>query len=144
MGKAASKSRAWSRARTATLARRGLTDFPLKILNMCRRKTRLRGDLIRILGQLLRPKDRFDHIVIETTGLADPALVAQTFFVDDELKAQVRLDGRELSGSVEIWPDGEGLVSITHHRRVTCNTDREPEYDRRPFPPRPRADSVYP
>ena len=53
----------------------------------------VRGDLIRILGQLMRRKDRFDHIVIETTGLADPAPVAQTFFVDDEMKEALRLDG---------------------------------------------------
>ncbi|MCC5953236.1 MAG: GTP-binding protein [Acidimicrobiia bacterium] len=52
----------------------------------------VRGDLIRILGNLLRRRDRFDHILIETTGLADPAPVAQTFFVDDELAARVRLD----------------------------------------------------
>jgi G3E family GTPase len=52
----------------------------------------VRGDLIRILGNLMRRKDRFDQIVIETTGLADPAPVAQTFFVDDEIAAQLRLD----------------------------------------------------
>ena len=48
----------------------------------------VRGDLIRILGNLMRRKDRFDQILIETTGLADPAPVAQTFFVDDEMAAQ--------------------------------------------------------
>jgi len=52
----------------------------------------VRGDLIRILGNLVRRRDRFDHILIETTGLADPAPVAQTFFVDEEMKAQLRLD----------------------------------------------------
>ncbi|HUI81980.1 MAG TPA: GTP-binding protein, partial [Bryobacteraceae bacterium] len=46
----------------------------------------VRGDLIRILGNLMKRKDRFDYILIETTGLADPAPVAQTFFVDDEMK----------------------------------------------------------
>src|SRR5690606_36247693 len=40
----------------------------------------VRGDLIRILGNLMRRRDRFDHILIETTGLADPAPVIQTFF----------------------------------------------------------------
>jgi len=53
----------------------------------------VRGDLIRILGQLMRRRDKFDHILIETTGLADPAPVAQTFFVDDEIGSQLRLDG---------------------------------------------------
>ena len=52
----------------------------------------VRGDLIRILGNLMRRRDRFDQILIETTGLADPAPVAQTFFVDDEIAAQLRLD----------------------------------------------------
>ncbi|WP_116051226.1 CobW family GTP-binding protein [Amycolatopsis palatopharyngis] len=52
----------------------------------------VRGDLIRILGALLKRKDPFDAIVIETTGLADPAPVAQTFFVDDTLRSQLRLD----------------------------------------------------
>ena len=53
----------------------------------------VRGDLIRILGNLMRRKDKFDYILVETTGLADPAPVAQTFFVDDEIQAQLQLDG---------------------------------------------------
>ena len=52
----------------------------------------VRGDLIRILGALMKRKDRFDQILVETTGLADPAPVAQTFFVDDEIRDQLRLD----------------------------------------------------
>jgi G3E family GTPase len=52
----------------------------------------VRGDLIRILGQLMKRRDRFDHILIETTGMADPGPVAQTFFLDDELKNQFQLD----------------------------------------------------
>lgn len=53
----------------------------------------VRGDLIRILGNLMKRRDKFDYIMIETTGLADPAPVAQTFFVDDEMKAKLALDG---------------------------------------------------
>jgi G3E family GTPase len=53
----------------------------------------VRGDLIRILGNLMKRKDRFDYILIETTGMADPAPVAQTFFVDDEMKTKMALDG---------------------------------------------------
>jgi len=53
----------------------------------------VRGDLIRILGQLMRRKDRFDHILIETTGLADPGPVIQTFFVDEEMQQHLDLDG---------------------------------------------------
>ncbi len=52
----------------------------------------VRGDLIRILGGLLKRKDKFDAILVETTGLADPAPVAQTFFADDEVKARTKLD----------------------------------------------------
>ena len=52
----------------------------------------VRGDLIRIIGNLMKRRDKFDHLVIETTGLADPAPVIQTFFVDDEVQLQTRLD----------------------------------------------------
>ena len=52
----------------------------------------VRGDLIRILGRLLKRKDKLDAILIETTGMANPAPVAQTFFTDDEMKANFRLD----------------------------------------------------
>src|SRR6516225_3689864 len=52
----------------------------------------VRGDLIRILGNLMKRRDRFDYILIETTGLADPGPVAQTFFVDDEMQSKLRLD----------------------------------------------------
>jgi G3E family GTPase len=53
----------------------------------------VRGDLIRILGQLLKRRDKFDYILVETTGLADPGPVAQTFFGDAEMKEAFRLDG---------------------------------------------------
>jgi G3E family GTPase len=53
----------------------------------------VRGDLIRILGSLMKRRDKFDAILIETTGLADPGPVAQTFFADDEVRAATRLDG---------------------------------------------------
>ncbi|WP_036482068.1 GTP-binding protein [Myxosarcina sp. GI1] len=52
----------------------------------------VRGDLIRIIGNLMRRRDKFDHLVIETTGLADPAPVIQTFFVDEEIQTQLNLD----------------------------------------------------
>jgi G3E family GTPase len=52
----------------------------------------VRGDLIRILGQLMKRRDKFDYILIETTGMADPGPVAQTFFLDDDLKNQFSLD----------------------------------------------------
>jgi G3E family GTPase len=46
----------------------------------------VRGDLIRIIGNLIERRNRFDHLVIETTGLADPAPVIQSFFVDEAMK----------------------------------------------------------
>ena len=52
----------------------------------------VRGDLIRILTGLMRSKGGFDAIIVETTGLADPGPVAQTFFVDEEVRARTRLD----------------------------------------------------
>jgi G3E family GTPase len=52
----------------------------------------VRGDLIRILRKLTKRKNQFDAIIIETTGLADPAPVAQTFFVDEDLMEHTRLD----------------------------------------------------
>ena len=52
----------------------------------------VRGDLIRILGGLMKRADKFDAIIVETTGLADPAPVAQTFFVDQDVAERTRLD----------------------------------------------------
>jgi len=52
----------------------------------------VRGDLIRIITNLMRRRDKFDHLVIETTGLADPAPVIQTFFVDEDVSAKTKLD----------------------------------------------------
>ena len=92
----------------------------------------VRGDLIRILGALMRRKDRFDAIVIETTGLADPAPVAQTFFMDDALRAQLRLDAivtvvdakHVLTHLDEVKPDGvenECVEQIAFADRVVLN-----------------------
>ena len=53
----------------------------------------VRGDLIRILGNLMKRRDKFDYILVETTGLADPGPVAQTFFMDSEMQSQLELDG---------------------------------------------------
>src|SRR4051812_35333878 len=72
----------------------------------------VRGDLIRILGNLMRRKDRFDYILVETTGLADPAPVLQTFFVDEEVKAQTALDG---------------LVTVVDARHVLLHIDDSTE-----------------
>jgi G3E family GTPase len=52
----------------------------------------VRGDLIRVVENLAKRKGSFDAIIVETTGLADPAPVAQTFFMDEEVRKMSRLD----------------------------------------------------
>ena len=52
----------------------------------------VRGDLIRVVEGLMKRPGGFDGILVETTGLADPAPVAQTFFMDDEVRARAKLD----------------------------------------------------
>lgn len=54
----------------------------------------VRGDLVRMIADLVnRKKDKFDHIVIETTGLANPAPIIQTFYAEDQVFNDVKLDG---------------------------------------------------
>jgi G3E family GTPase len=60
----------------------------------------VRGDLIEIFRKLRRRKDRFDRIIVETTGMADPAPVCQTFFVDKGVRAFAKLD----AGALTIGP----------------------------------------
>ncbi len=72
----------------------------------------VRGDLIRILGRLMKRKDRLDGILIETTGLADPGPVAQTFFTDDEMKARFRLDS---------------IVTVVDAKHIWLHLDDSPE-----------------
>jgi G3E family GTPase len=52
----------------------------------------VRGDLIRIIGDLMRRPDKFDHLLIETTGLADPSPVIQSFLTDELMHSQTQLD----------------------------------------------------
>ncbi|MGW0840713.1 CobW family GTP-binding protein [Streptomyces sp. NPDC002787] len=92
----------------------------------------VRGDLIRILGALMRRREKFDHILIETTGLADPAPVAQTFFMDDEIASQLRLDAiitlvdaaHVLQHLDEVKPEGvenEAVEQIAFADRIVLN-----------------------
>jgi G3E family GTPase len=53
----------------------------------------VRGDLIPVVNKLLNWKEQFDAILIETTGMADPAPIIQTFFLDDALSKEVEVDG---------------------------------------------------
>lgn len=60
------------------------------------RLSAVRGDLIRIVGKLIKKRDKLDAIIIETTGLANPGPVIQTFFVDDDIKVRTRTRGLRL------------------------------------------------
>ncbi len=72
----------------------------------------VRGDLLRILSRLMKRKDRLDAILIETTGLANPAPVAQTFFTDPEMKEQFALDG---------------IVTVVDAKHILLHLDDSPE-----------------
>lgn len=72
----------------------------------------VRGDLIRIIAGLMRRTRGFDGIVVETTGLADPAPVAQTFFVDEDVRRKTKLDA---------------IVTVADAKHLLDEIDRAPE-----------------
>ncbi|GIW59245.1 MAG: cobalamin biosynthesis protein CobW [Patescibacteria group bacterium] len=72
----------------------------------------VRGDLIRILGTLIKRRDKFDYVIIETTGLADPGPIAQTFFVDETISKHYKLDG---------------IVTLVDAKHIWEQIDRSPE-----------------
>jgi G3E family GTPase len=77
----------------------------------------VRGDLIRILGDLMRKRDagalKFDRVVIETTGLADPGPVAQTFFLDDDIADYYLLDA-----VITVVDAAHGEKQLDEHREA--------------------------
>ncbi|MEM9266921.1 MAG: GTP-binding protein [Cyanobacteria bacterium P01_F01_bin.13] len=74
---------------------------------------KVRGDLVRAVSKLVRRRDKFDHLVIETTGLADPAPVIQTFFMDDEVQAKAQLDAVvTVVDAHHIWQHWEAAEAI--------------------------------
>ena len=75
----------------------------------------VRGDLMRIIDGLMKRKGKFDAIIVETTGLADPAPVAQTFFVDEDVQKK---PGSMLS-SPSPTPNGWPIGSRTRPRPRT-------------------------
>ena len=79
----------------------------------------VRGDLIRIIEGLMKRKDKFDGILVETTGLADPGPVAQTFFTDDEVKAR-------RPGSTPSSPWSTPSTSSASSSRATRPRSRSP------------------
>lgn len=72
----------------------------------------VRGDLIRIISGLMKRINRFDAVIIETTGLADPAPVAQTFFVDDDVRSKTALDA---------------VVTVVDAKHLPAQLDDSPE-----------------
>ncbi len=79
----------------------------------------VRGDLVRVVQGLLKRKGRFDGILVETTGLADPAPVAQTFFMDEDVRAKARLDAvvamvdcRHFAETLARAPEAEDQVAF--------------------------------
>merc|ERR1712216_565991 len=79
----------------------------------------VRGDLIRILNRLMRQKKKFDHILIETTGLADPAPVAQTFFMDEDMKKLLAID------SILTVVDAKHIGLHLNEKKVDCVNESE-------------------
>ena len=72
----------------------------------------VRGDLIRILSGLMKRSGEFDGILVETTGLADPGPVAQTFFVDEDIAARTKLDA---------------IITVVDAKHLALEIDRAPE-----------------
>lgn len=69
-----------------------ISEQLIEVMNGCICCT-VRGDLVKVLKSMYAKVQDFDAIIIETTGLADPGPVAQTFFVDSEIQSMYRLDG---------------------------------------------------
>ncbi|MCP9841939.1 GTP-binding protein [Synechococcus sp. J7-Johnson] len=104
----------------------------------------VRGDLIRIIGNLMKRRDRFDHLVIETPGLADPAPVIQTFFVDEDLRDELRLDAVvtlvDLKHVLQHWEAEEVQEQLAFADVLVLNkTDLVDESERRSIEQRIRA-----
>ncbi len=79
----------------------------------------VRGDLIRVVEGLVKRPGGFDGILVETTGLADPVPVAQTFFMDDDVRARAKLDAvvtvadaKHLTGSLADSPEAQEQIGF--------------------------------
>ena len=80
----------------------------------------VRGDLIRIVEGLMRRKGKFDAIIVETTGLADPAPVLQTFFVDKNIAQNTVLDALVTVADAKCW----ARACTMHQRSRTRSRSR--------------------
>lgn len=79
----------------------------------------VRGDLIRVVQNLMKRKGRFDAVIVETTGLADPAPVAQTFFMDEDVREKAQLDAvvaladaKHLPARLKDSPEAEDQIAF--------------------------------
>lgn len=72
----------------------------------------VRGDLIRTLGELSKRREKFDYILIETTGLADPGPVAQTFFMNEQMAKNYRIDA---------------IITLVDAKHIALHLDDAPE-----------------
>jgi G3E family GTPase len=109
----------------------------------------VRGDLIRIIEGLMRRRGKFDAIIVETTGLADPAPVAQTFFVDDQIGRKARLDAvvtvvdaRWLKDRLRDAPEAKNQIAFADVILVN-KTDLVSESELREIEARIRAINPY-
>merc|ERR1711933_509416 len=81
----------------------------IEVMNGCICCT-VRGDLVKALKRMYKKVKSFDAVIIETTGLADPAPVAQTFFVDDDIQKMYNLDG---------------IITVVDAKNVVTHLDEE-------------------
>jgi G3E family GTPase len=85
----------------------------------------VRGDLIRIIAKLVQRRDKFDRLVIETTGLADPAPIIQTFFVDEDVQNLTYLDAVvtvvDAKHISQHWDADEAVEQIAFADRILLN-----------------------
>jgi G3E family GTPase len=85
----------------------------------------VRGDLIRIISKLVQRRDQFDRLVIETTGLADPAPIIQTFFVDEDVQNMTYLDAVvtvvDAKHISQHWDADEAVEQIAFADRILLN-----------------------
>jgi G3E family GTPase len=85
----------------------------------------VRGDLIRIISKLVQRRDKFDRLVIETTGLADPAPIIQTFFVDEDVQNLTYLDAVvtvvDAKHISQHWDADEAVEQIAFADRILLN-----------------------
>ena len=109
----------------------------------------VRGDLIRIIDGLMRRKGKFDAIIVETTGLADPAPVAQTFFVDENVGKKAKLDAvvtvadaKYLKDRLRDAPEAKNQIAFADVILIN-KTDLVSEHDLREVEARIRGINPY-